>query len=133
MLYFLLIKVESKKYTDSCQGKCKVLLFITTRTEHAVNLKHEFNVRCLSSLCLHLVDPGSVDIDRRRQKNEVLSLQHLLDDGTNQLAEYVLTSLSSSVVDDHLDDCWVACHNVHDLIDFGTERRGEKETLDYNL
>ncbi len=74
------------------------------------------NLRCLSSLSLHLVDPRSVDVHRSSVEHKVFLIQDLLHQWAQQLPEDILAPLPSCVVDHHLDHCWVARHNLQDLI-----------------
>lgn len=79
----------------------------------------------LSGGGLDLVDPGFVYIHRVSAYVQILVVDDVFDHWCQQLPECVLTTCSSVEAHYHLDDCWVSCHNILDLIHLRTDTYGQ--------
>lgn len=84
-----------------------------------------FSLPGLSSSTFQLVDPGFVDLNRVCVEAQALVLNDVFNDWSQQLSEGVVTTCTSVEAHHHLDNCWIACHYVLDLVHLRTETRRE--------
>lgn len=89
-----------------------------------------FTLPRLPSCRLQLVDPGFVNIHRIGVDAKTLVFNDVFDHRSQQLSECVVASCTSVEAHHHLDNCWVPCHDVLDLVYLGPDTHGEQGTVD---
>lgn len=90
-------------------------------TKDQIPLTAVFTLPGLPSRRLQLVDPGFINIHRIGVDTKTLVLNDVFDHRSQQLSECVVASCTSVEAHHHLDNCWVPCHDVLDLVYFGSE------------
>lgn len=75
-------------------------------------------IPCLSCLGLHLVNPGLVNIHGVSFDVEGLVVHDLLHHWSQDLSERVLAPGAAVETHNHLNNCWISCHNLLNLIYF---------------